>query len=649
MSEVKAEETPIVVEAPKIEGVPALVEQPVPVAEQSTSAPAATTETTAEVKEEVQEEEAKAEAAEVKAISEGWLEFKPHGILHFISTKRYFYLQDEPIEFDNLQTYLKKEKKEKPEATHSIVAHASQTGKGLLFLAKNDTQKAHPIGIIKLSDVVDVTTSGTSKFGLKLSHEVWSFEASNTADRDGWVHAIKAKVAEAKDGAEAVINSEGYKAILERFNKKPVVAKPEAKEKEKEKEDDKKEEKKEEDEEKEEKKDEDKEKAEEKEKKEKKKEKKEKKKEEGVKSDDSSDSSSSEDEGSSDKKGKKTKRSNSVKGKRTSIFDILGGKAKKHEKEEKKEEKVEEKKEEEVKTEEPKAETAGEGSSEVPVPAVTEEVKSVEETKPVEETPKPVESPAAEEVTTPKGTNKRHSIFSFFDKKKEVEKKDAVEPIKERDVVSDTPPVIAPIGEEQKPIETEESKPIEAAGPATVDIAKSPSSPPKESFLDKFGRFKSKDKVPAAAAAAPEPEAKKEDVVETKPEDTEAVTAGEAVKETEEKAAEAASPKDAKRRSSFFSLGRKDKKPADVKSDTEEEPSSKSNPTSPLPKKLNLFRKNSKSAKDAPKTESEEVPPVPDVAPLATETPAPVPTEAPAPVVEETSAPTTTTAPTTTV
>lgn len=648
-SEVKAEETPVVVEAPKIEGAPALVEAPAPVAEQSTSAPAATTETTAEVKEEVQEEDPIAEHAEVKTISEGWLEFKPHGILHFISTRRYFYLQDEPIEFENLQTYLKKEKKEKPEATHSTAAHASQTGKGLLFFSKTDAQKAHPIGIIKFSDVVEVTSHGTTKFALKLSHDVWNFEALNTLDRDSWVHTIKGKIVEAKDGAEAVTSSEGYKGILERFNKKPVVAKSEtAKEKEKEKEDEKKED----DEEKEEKKDEEKEKAEEKGKKEKKKEKKEKKKDEGAKSDDSSDSSSSEDEGSSDKKGKKTKRSNSVKGKRTSIFDILGGKGKKHEKEEKKEEKVEEKKEEEVKTEEPKAETAGEGSSEVPVPAVTEEVKSVEEIKPVEETPKSVESPAAEEVTTPKGTNKRHSIFSFFDKKKEVEKKDVVEPIKERDVVSDTPPVIAPIGEEQKPTETEESKPIEAAGPATVDIAKSPSSPPKESFLDKFGLFKSKDKAPAAAAAAPEPEAKKEDVVETKPEDTEVAKEGEAVKETDEKVAEAASPKDAKRRSSFFSLGKKDKKPADVKSDTEEEPSSKSNPTSPLPKKLSLFRKNSKSAKDAPKTESEEVPPVPEVAPLATETPASVPTEAPAPVVEETPAATqttTTTAPATTV
>lgn len=123
---------------------------------------------------------------------------------------------------------------------------------------------------------------------------------------------------------------------------------------------------------------------------------------------------------------------------------------------------------------------------------------------------------------------------------------------------------------------------------------------------------------------------------EVKPEETEAVKEGEAVKESEEVAAEASPPQDAKRRSSFFSLGKKDKKPADVKSDTEEEPStSKSNPTSPIPKKLGLFRKPSRSAKDAPKVESEEVPPVPGVvAPAVVEPQVAATTEVPAPVEE---------------
>lgn len=633
----KAEETPVVLEA---EGAPAPVEVPAPAVEEP--APVVTaTEAAPEVKEEVKEE---VEAAKVEAITEGLLEFKPHGLLHFTTTRRFFYLQDEPVEVDNLQTYLKKEKKEKPEAAHSTAAYASQTGKGLLFFAKTEAQKAHPIGIIKLADVVDVTSSGTNKFALKLTNDVWNFESKTHAERNSWVHTIKAKVTEAKESVEAITSSDGYKATLEKFSKKSVAVKAEAsKEKEKEKDEEKKEEKKEEEEkeEKEEgKKDEEKEEKKEKEKKDKKKEKKDKKKEEGAKSDDSSDSSSSEDEGSSDRKGKK-RRSNSVKGKRPFYFGILGHKDKRHEKEEK----VGEKKEEETKTEEPKAEVIAESSTEAPVVAATEEEKPAEEIKPVEETAKAVESPAAaEEVATPKG-NKRHSFFGFFDKKKEAEKKE-VEAVKERDAVSDTPPVIAPIGEESKEVVAEGSRPVDAATPAPVIEAgtKAPSSPPKESFFDKIALFKSKDK-------SSETEIKKEEVAETKPEEAEAMKEGEALKESEEKVAETSSPKDAKRRSSFFSLGKRDKKSSDVKSDTEEEPStSKSNPASPLPKKLSLFRKNSKSAKDAPKIEPEEVPPVPEVAPPVVESQTPATTEAPAPV-EETpvvAETTTTTAPATT-
>ncbi|KAF8440129.1 Pleckstrin homology domain-containing protein [Terfezia claveryi] len=469
MTDIKPEETLPVVEDPKVEGAPAL-EAPTPAVE---PAPVATTtEAAPEVKEEMKEE-TKAEVAKVEAITEGWLEFKPHGLLHFTSTRRFFYLQDEPVEVDNLQAYLKKEKSE---TAHSTAAYASQTGKGLLFFAKTDAQKAHPIGIIKLADVVDVTPSGANKFALKLTNDVWNFGAQTTADRDSWVQTIKARVSEAKEVVEAITSSDGYKATLEKFSNKSVAAKVEAA---KERDEEKKEEKKVEEEEKEEKK-------EDKKDEEKKDKKKEKKREEGAKSDDSSDSSSSEDEGSSDKKGKK-KRSNSVKGKRTSFFNILGHKDKKHEKEEK----VEGKKEEETKTEGPKAEVVAETSTEAPVVAIAEEEKPGEEIKPVDETTKAVESPAAaEEVATPKG-NKRHSFFSLFDKKKEVEA------VKERDAVSDMPPVIAPIGEEPK---EEEAKPVDTATPAPVAEAgtKTPSSPPKESLFDKFDKFalfKSKDKA----------------------------------------------------------------------------------------------------------------------------------------------------------
>lgn len=135
----------------------------------------------------------------------------------------------------------------------------------------------------------------------------------------------------------------------------------------------------------------------------------------------------------------------------------------------------------------------------VTAPAVEEE-KPAEDPKPTEE-PVKVESPPTEGITTPKGS-KRHSFFGFFDKKKEVEKKDA-ETVKDREAVSDTPPVIAPIGEEPKEATAEETKPVEAStSAAPVDSsAKTPSSPPKESFLDKL--FKPKEKAASPAAVAP--------------------------------------------------------------------------------------------------------------------------------------------------
>ena len=64
----------------------------------------------------------------------------------FIPTKRFFYLQDEPIAVENLATYLKKEKP----VAHPNAAYASQTGKGLLFFTKTEAQKSTPTGIIKL-------------------------------------------------------------------------------------------------------------------------------------------------------------------------------------------------------------------------------------------------------------------------------------------------------------------------------------------------------------------------------------------------------------------------------------------------------------------------------------------------------------------
>jgi len=85
MSEVKSEETPAVVEAPKPESAPAPVEAPAPVVEEP--AAVAATDAALEVKEEMKKEP-KAETAKVEAITEGWLEFKPHGLLQYVPHRR---------------------------------------------------------------------------------------------------------------------------------------------------------------------------------------------------------------------------------------------------------------------------------------------------------------------------------------------------------------------------------------------------------------------------------------------------------------------------------------------------------------------------------------------------------------------------------
>lgn len=131
---------------------------------------------------------------------------------------------------------------------------------------------------------------------------------------------------------------------------------------------------------------------------------------------------------------------------------------------------------------------------------------TVEETsgdKPAEETAKPEEA-TVDEATTSRSGRDRRSVFGFWTNPKLGRKGDA-EPTKDREIVSDTPPVIAPFGEESK--ETpEEAKAVDAAPPPPVGTgAKTPSSPPKESFLDKL--FKPKEKV-TPVTAGPSTDAK---------------------------------------------------------------------------------------------------------------------------------------------
>lgn len=76
------------------------------------------------------------------------LGYKAPGLMKsFKFSKRHFYFQEEPITLQHLSHYLRGEK---PEIAHSTAAWATQTGKGLLFYIKAETEKKTPGGIFKL-------------------------------------------------------------------------------------------------------------------------------------------------------------------------------------------------------------------------------------------------------------------------------------------------------------------------------------------------------------------------------------------------------------------------------------------------------------------------------------------------------------------
>ena len=63
-------------------------------------------------------------------------------------SKKFFWFGDEPVEHIHLSDYLRGEKA--TDISHPNAAHATQTGKGLLFFAKRAEDKPQPQGIINL-------------------------------------------------------------------------------------------------------------------------------------------------------------------------------------------------------------------------------------------------------------------------------------------------------------------------------------------------------------------------------------------------------------------------------------------------------------------------------------------------------------------
>ncbi|KAI1811833.1 Pleckstrin homology domain-containing protein [Poronia punctata] len=220
-----AETAPVVAE-PVVEPV-ATEATPVEVKPvEETAAVEAPTETTEETPAAATTEEVK---EEVKPIEAGTLEHKgapanfPKNLLY---AKNHFWFGTDSVEKEKLATYLKNEKA--TDVAHHVVSWATETGKGLLFYGK-EADKSTPTGVIQLAEASEPTVDGTNKFHFTAKGHKHAFKAPNATERDAWVEQLKAKIAEAKELAVAVTESETYKNTLESLKpakkeEKPVVA-----------------------------------------------------------------------------------------------------------------------------------------------------------------------------------------------------------------------------------------------------------------------------------------------------------------------------------------------------------------------------------------------------------------------------------------
>ncbi|KAM0455239.1 hypothetical protein ACHAO4_004115 [Trichoderma viride] len=207
---VVAEEAPVVETAvPVVEDKPAEETKP---AENEEAAEAA-------------KEEDKKEEEPAKPIEEGFLGHKAQGASfpkNLIASKAFFFFGAESVEADVLAAY-KRAEKHAEVAQHNI-AWAAHTGKGLLFIG----DKKAPHGVINLSDATEPETDGSNKFHLTAKGNKHSFKAASAAERDNWVAQLKEKIAEAKELATAVTESEVYKQTIESFKPAPKEEKIEA-------------------------------------------------------------------------------------------------------------------------------------------------------------------------------------------------------------------------------------------------------------------------------------------------------------------------------------------------------------------------------------------------------------------------------------
>ncbi|MCJ1314197.1 hypothetical protein MMC25_007877 [Agyrium rufum] len=200
--------------APEASSEPMATTETVPaMASEATEPPA--TEPMKPVEEKVGDKDVNIEA---QPASEGILGHKGPGLIKsFRFIKEFFWFSDEAAEPTTLSGYVRAH--DKPEIGAHNAAHATQTGKGLLFHAKRAEDKPTPSGILNLSEAVSVTKLGHNEFCFYIHNQKHTFQAANANERDSWIVAVEKAITDGKADLEDIKGSDGYKEHKKNFLK----------------------------------------------------------------------------------------------------------------------------------------------------------------------------------------------------------------------------------------------------------------------------------------------------------------------------------------------------------------------------------------------------------------------------------------------
>lgn len=131
-------------------------------------------------------------------------------------SKKEAWLTEQTTSPEELSSYARGEK---PEVANSVVAWATQTGKGLLFLnKKGETNRKQPGHVLPLYDATDIKKPSATEITFKLAGQDHTLKAATEAERDGWYTSIEKAVELGSASKTEIQESEGYKEELEKLS-----------------------------------------------------------------------------------------------------------------------------------------------------------------------------------------------------------------------------------------------------------------------------------------------------------------------------------------------------------------------------------------------------------------------------------------------